>query len=565
MNPPLSAPDTSSPQSPQEVLAQLLAEADHRKYVKASEATLLATQAHALAVSLQDERSQALASIILGGSAFYRSDYPAALQHHLDAHALSRDRFPEVEYRVTSGLSILHHQQGDYAQAMTYALQSLHLVHAMGDLAGEARVLSNMGNMHWEIQEYDRALELHTQAMTRLQEVPQTDWQPAHRAQEAIIRLNTTVAHFHLGHYDQALQESDEVLQQCQALGLHQPEAILRTYRALTLLDLGQVARADEESLQALAMHRAGGDREHEVMTLIVRGRLHLLQGHAEAALAPLSDALTMARNLRLPLRESEAHRWMSTAMEYEQRYAEALDHHKAFYAIQRDLHDLTLDRKTKMLTVEANVLSLRREAELERERRAELEQVNADLRRAQAHVRHLADHDTLTGLPNRKLFTERLEQALKLARRASVRHGVMFIDLDGFKQVNDTWGHSSGDLLLQQVAARLSDVVRDSDTVARFAGDEFVVFAQHTASEEALQVVGDRIVAALRAPFELAGASVHIGASVGYACYPEDAQTVDGLLHCADTAMYQAKGLGKNQTCGYTLPFRDGAIHAGF
>ncbi|GGO38685.1 tetratricopeptide repeat-containing diguanylate cyclase [Deinococcus humi] len=538
--------------NPQEELLQLLSEADHQKYANASQAESLATRAHVLAISLGDERSQAVALTILGACAFYQSAYNAALEHQFQARELSQGRFPDVELRVTNGLSVLHHQLGDYAQAMTYALESLELVHLLGDIAGEARVLSNMGNMHWEIQEYDRALELHVQARERLQELSQVHWTPAVRAQGVIIRLNTAVAAFHLKQYQHTLQQSVEILAQCQELQLHQPEAILRTYRALTFLELGESELAEQECEHALTFHRAGGDRDHEAMTLIARGRLQLQLGQTNQAIVDLQQALLLARDLQLRLRESEAHRWLSAALEQSRAFDDALQHFKAFYLLQQDLHDLTMDRKTKILTVQAKVVSLQREAALERDRRAALEQINDDLRRTEENVRHLAHHDELTGLPNRKLLMERLGQALKIARRTNARHGVMFIDLDGFKRVNDTLGHSSGDVMLQEVAARLRCLLRDSDTLARMAGDEFVVLAHDITDSMDLQMIANRIVEALQVPFAIAGVAVQVGASVGYACYPEHATELDGLLHCADTAMYQAKRQGKNQACAY-------------
>ncbi|MFC4453642.1 diguanylate cyclase domain-containing protein [Deinococcus sonorensis] len=532
---------------------RLLAEADHLKYVRVDDAQRLAEQARRSAEALNDERSQALALTILGGCAFYRSEYDAALTHHAQAHHLSRGRYPDIELRVTNGLSVLHHQRGDYAQAMTFALDSLQLVQALGDPAGEARVLSNMGNMHWDIQEYDRALDLHREALARLRQLPPEQWTPGVSAQVVIVQLNTAVAAYHLGQYPQTLQESDAVLAQCQALQLHQPEAIMRTYRAFTLLELGQLEAAEQECTHALSLHRAGGDRDHQAMTLIARGRVRLQRGQPDDATVDLQGALQLAQDLQLRQRESEAHRWLAEALEHQGAHQDALRHFKRFYALQRELHDLTLDRKTKILTVQARVLSLQREAALERDRRASLEQVNAELRRAEEHVRHLAYHDALTGLPNRKLLMERLEQALSRARHVPARHGVMFIDLDGFKRVNDTLGHASGDVLLQQVALRLQRMLRETDTVARMAGDEFVVFAQDTSGAGALQLVGDRIVEALRSPFSIGGTDVQVSASVGYACFPDDALTVDSLLHCADTAMYRAKRHGKNRVCRHT------------
>ncbi|HRD66254.1 MAG TPA: EAL domain-containing protein [Candidatus Competibacter sp.] len=166
--------------------------------------------------------------------------------------------------------------------------------------------------------------------------------------------------------------------------------------------------------------------------------------------------------------------------------------------------------------------------------------------KRAEQEVFHRANYDLLTGLPNRNLLCERLDQTLKQARRYSRRAVLMFVDLDGFKQVNDTLGHGVGDMLLCQVAARLGVCVRDTDTVARQGGDEFVVVLPDMADEEDASVVAEKIIARLTEPFDLGGNVVRIGASVGVAFYPDHGASAEQLLRHADLAMYQAKLAGR-------------------
>jgi diguanylate cyclase (GGDEF)-like protein len=163
------------------------------------------------------------------------------------------------------------------------------------------------------------------------------------------------------------------------------------------------------------------------------------------------------------------------------------------------------------------------------------------------ARIEYLAQHDTLTGLPNRSLFYDRLRQALAQAKRNAQMSALMFIDLDRFKRVNDTLGHHVGDLLLQSVAQRIKDCVRESDTVARLAGDEFTVLLPQVEKHQDAAAVAEKIVAALTEPFQLDGHEVHSGGSIGIAIYPEDASDSEALIKCADTAMYIAKEKGRN------------------
>jgi len=157
--------------------------------------------------------------------------------------------------------------------------------------------------------------------------------------------------------------------------------------------------------------------------------------------------------------------------------------------------------------------------------------------------LRHLALHDALTGLPNRLLLKDRLDQALRAARRSGEPLNLAILDLDRFKEVNDTLGHQVGDALLIMVAKRLVECVREGDTVARLGGDEFAVLLPQQRNGCSAHEVAERIVAALRRPFALAGCvSMEIGVSIGLGLFPDDAENGSKLMQCADVAMYDAK-----------------------
>ena len=203
------------------------------------------------------------------------------------------------------------------------------------------------------------------------------------------------------------------------------------------------------------------------------------------------------------------------------------------------------------------------------RQRTAELAGANALLeseiaerRQAEARARHMAYHDSLTGLPNRALLSDRLDQAILTARRARRRLAVMFIDLDRFKTINDSFGHMTGDQLLREVATRLCGAVRASDTVARFGGDEFVVLLPgiHNAGEAS--GVAEKIIDALAAPFALVGRLLHITPSIGICVYPDDGEDVATLMRNADAAMYHAKASGRNNYQFFARQMNQAAQH---
>lgn len=165
--------------------------------------------------------------------------------------------------------------------------------------------------------------------------------------------------------------------------------------------------------------------------------------------------------------------------------------------------------------------------------------------KRSEEEARFLAHHDTLTGLPNRRLLDDRLRQAVFLAQRRDAKVAVMLLDLDGFKEVNDSLGHRAGDAVLREVAQRLAGCMRKSDTLARHGGDEFVVVIPEVQLEADCQIIAEKILRTLEPEFRVDGKGFRIGASIGVSLYPADASDGEGLLRNADVAMYRAKSLG--------------------
>ena len=164
--------------------------------------------------------------------------------------------------------------------------------------------------------------------------------------------------------------------------------------------------------------------------------------------------------------------------------------------------------------------------------------------------LRHLALHDPVCGLPNRIYFSERLERAIAEVRNGGPTAAVFYIDLDHFKDVNDTLGHHIGDELILNVTRRLSEIIRGDDLVARLGGDEFAIIMICAADNYSLQAVAERILAANCTPFVVSGHSINIGASIGIAVI--DSRTRNAFLRYADMALYRAKNEGRNRACIY-------------
>lgn len=176
-----------------------------------------------------------------------------------------------------------------------------------------------------------------------------------------------------------------------------------------------------------------------------------------------------------------------------------------------------------------------------------------AIIRRSLQQLDHLAHHDTLTGLPNRLLLQDRLTHAIHRAHREGHRLAVIFLDIDRFKNINDTLGHTVGDHLLVLLASRLSNLIREGDTVARLGGDEFMILLENYRSPEDAHIVASKVLKSLDQAFDVQGHKLFVTASIGISLYPDDGLTVDKLVRNSDSAMYKAKEKGRNNYQFYT------------
>ncbi len=278
---------------------------------------------------------------------------------------------------------------------------------------------------------------------------------------------------------------------------------LLSTYIPMRLTPDGAVA-AVLEVYDDVTPFLAGIDRSERQVMLVVLGTLFVLYG-VLFVIARHADAV-----LRRQYREREI--------------AE-----EALRQVQG-----TLERRVKARTVDLARANAGLEAEI------------AERRLADQRVVHMAHHDALTGLPNRTLLADRVGQAIARAHRSGGKLAVLFLDLDRFKNVNDSFGHAVGDLLLTAVAARLTASRREEDTVARLGGDEFIVSIPDVAGADEAETVAARILADLAKPFKVAGHELHADGSIGIALYPQDGDTAETLMRNADTAMYHAKESGR-------------------
>lgn len=307
---------------------------------------------------------------------------------------------------------------------------------------------------------------------------------------------------------------------------------LLRTRRRANQLAerISAAARESEQHIRAVLDNTAD-----VILSTDVSGRILSVNRSVEAVLGYPPGALVgTSIHALLPARHREAHARHVTD--------HGAAHHAGGTVMRRDTVALHHNGQEVPVQVTASLLEQHGEKQF-------VVLITDISQRVREHavMTHAAHHDALTGLPNRRLLNDRLAQAMARAQRNERHVALMLIDLDGFKAVNDSFGHGAGDAVLNETARRLAAVVRASDSVARLGGDEFVVLLDNLAEGNHAARVAEGVVAALSQPIPWPGASLHVSASVGIALYPGDAENIDELFKRADAAMYEAKRAGKN------------------
>jgi len=242
----------------------------------------------------------------------------------------------------------------------------------------------------------------------------------------------------------------------------------------------------------------------------------------------------------------------ITTSLQFNRNYIRELELKFKNSTLILDLNNEVLHREQAQIELEKNKHQLEMKVE---ERTKDLVDINTSLEnvlfkkeQAEYELQHLAYHDELTGLPNKNLLVDRIKQSIKTSSRDKQQMAILFLDLDRFKNINDSLGHTIGDKLLKEVASRLYTTLRSHDTVSRNGGDEFVIVLERLKDSSQAIYVAKKVITCLTDPFEIHSHKIHIGASIGISIFPSDGETPLTLLRNADTAMYRAKQAGGNQ-----------------
>ncbi len=353
---------------------------------------------------------------------------------------------------------------------------------------------------------------------------------------------NMGQARIDLREFSAALDIVDCWLPVAQRHGFHVQAVLLLAVQGAAKLGLGRPDDALKDLEAAVQEGRRLGDFHEICGPLIDLGEAYHAVGRHDAALQVLNEAVRRCDQVDSLALEAKASRVLVSLHQSLGQFAEALAHAQTLLRLQDHVHTERMSRRTEVLAVEFEIDQLRQKAELERQKMHELQQSNALLHRLQENLQHEATHDYLTGLYNRRYFLQLLEATLVASLDGTRRFGLAFLDLDGFKQVNDTHGHPAGDALLVEIAQRVLRATRSGDVVARLGGDEFAIIMHDIGSSEGVQRHFEKIAQSICESFPWCEGCVRCSVSVGVAIFPRHGRNAAELLHHADAAMYRQK-----------------------
>ncbi|MFC4425910.1 EAL domain-containing protein [Deinococcus navajonensis] len=488
----------------------------------------------------QDVWAQGFAMCLLSGCAFYLGNPRETIELSAGALEFAREAQDlQLETRLLGGLALAHHRLGEYDRAFEYFLNSLRLAQQNNDEPGRFRALNNLASLYTDTGNTQQALAAQQDALAIAQHLP-----PPFRG-SAMTHL--IAIHSQLGDHEQVLRLAEESLP---LIREHCPPRWLGTITrdvCRALLALGRPRQSLEAARQSLEEAQSQRDQENICALTLAEAAALMALGEWPAARSPLLAALERSREMGSRPLEVEALKLLAELHEGLGNHREALGYAREHFGLERQIHAREVESRSQLLTAEIRLELLHREAEIERLRNVELAQANSALQETQQVLLHRATHDPLTGVANRAHFQHTAQQALA-GLQPGEHVALIFIDLDRFKEINDTLGHHAGDQLLQEVARRLSTAVRATDLVGRVGGDEFTVLLRRVAALEDVTTVAEKLRAALDLPFDLGSGLAQITASVGCAVAPTDGATAEALQQHADVAMYRVKHAGGNQ-----------------
>lgn len=491
----------------------------------------------------QARRVEARAWILEGTTFLEKGAFEQAVLAYLKAlEALNSSAETTLTARALVGLGSSYLAMETYPDALQHLLKALTLYRNSDDLDGQATALIQIGKLELALQKPDKSLAYLEKALEIAQKSGALQLQAA--------ALNHLCSAYQLkGKNQQAIQLGLQSAEIYQGLGDRAGEAA--AYNAL-----GEVSIAIGDLNQALNFLQLTaevtlqtGKRDVHAQALCKIGSVHFQSGHTNLAITYLMQAMEIAYQTgALPV-VMEVHKNLSAVYKATEDYRSALEHFEQYFALQKKIFDIESDRRLRTIEIVNQVETAKKNSEIYELRNVELQKEIEEHKKAQLELEHLATHDQLTGLVNRRHFINLMTQAIEQAQRYKRPFSAMMVDVDNFKNINDTFGHNAGDLILIETANCMRSVLRKADILGRYGGDEFAIFLPETGPEGARRL-SDRLRNAVADRAEMVeGVSVPVTVSIGVTSYLSNTDTnINIILQKADKALYISKYSGRNR-----------------
>lgn len=493
------------------------------------------------------DRLRARALTVHARASAEREDYHQAVPLYLEAMQLFQscgDAAGNAD--AVNGLGAAYTLMGAYPEALQQLLQALILYREQENMSGEAVVLKDIGRLYLLLGDLTRALP-HLEQCLDLAGILKD------RKLEADALCKLCEACRMAGQNQRAVQYGLRSVELYQEIGYHGGEVEALNALGEVYLAAGDFSQA-HNFLQLTAEVSEKIGRPLEVARAQRKiGALYLREGQLDPAFTHLFRALEIAVESGSQREIAECHRELSAAYKKSGDAVKALMHFEHFFELNQAVFDAESDRRLKTIEIAHQVETARKDREIYHLKAVQLQQEIEERKKAQAALELLATRDELTGLSNRRHFLELASRAFDQAQRYRRPLSAIMLDIDRFKEINDTFGHAAGDRILARVGERMREVMRKVDILGRYGGDEFIIFLPETGREGARRLA-ERLRAALSAQVDAGESWIEITASMGVAStFGESADlTLEELIRRADQALYQAKQAGRDQVRVY-------------
>ncbi len=442
-------------------------------------------------------------------------------------------------------LGWIYFHLGDYSTAMEWALQGLQHSQERNLPNTEATAFDLIANIHATVNEFPQALRAHQAALHIARTIN-------HKPLEAKNLNNIAMTQVAMGDFETALETSLNCLSMFQELNSILDIANCYDTMAQIYLGMGDYLQAETNLLKGLQIIEPIENQVLNTYLLKSLGRVYLAQDDLPKAIDQLEKALAIAQKNGYRGEQAECHQLLAAVHERQSDHLRALQHFKLFYEINKEIAGDAATKRLAILNVTHAVENAKHDAEIYRLRNIELQSEIDERKRIQGVLEELATRDPLTSLFNRRYFLEKSEQEFERAIRYHHPMAVIMLDLDHFKQVNDTYGHPVGDQVLAMVAKRLKEFMRIVDIAGRMGGEEFAMVLPETGLSGASQAAARLCDLFSSEAFVIKTYTIRVTASIGVTCFVpaegSDPPAFDTLLQQADQALYMAKNAGRSQ-----------------